>query len=50
MKSSLTSKVDLKKLERESGLTFHPELDRSTVGDLCKEDGCNLQNYKFVSQ
>ena len=29
--------VDLKKLERESGLTFHPELDRSTVGDLCKQ-------------
>ena len=34
--------MDLKKLERESGLTFHPELDRSTAGDLCKQDGCNL--------
>jgi len=42
--------VDLKKLERESGLTFHPELDRSTVGDLCKENGCNLQNYKEFQQ
>ena len=34
--------MDLKKLERETGLTFHPELDRSTAGDLCKQDGCNL--------
>jgi len=42
--------VDLKKLERESGLTFHPELDKSTVGDLCKQDGCNLQNYKEFQQ
>merc|ERR1712130_1009504 len=42
--------VDLKKLERESGLTFHPELDRSAVGDLCKQDGCNLQNYKEFQQ
>merc|ERR1712130_643892 len=42
--------VDLKKLERESGLTFHPELDKRTVGDLCKQDGCNLQNYKEFQQ
>jgi len=42
--------VDLKKLERESGLTFHPDLDKNTVGDLCKQDGCNLQNYKEFQQ
>merc|ERR1712203_1241306 len=42
--------VDLKKLERESGLTFHPDLDKNTVGDLCKQDGCNLQNYREFQQ
>ena len=41
--------MELKRLERETGLTFHPELDRSTVGNLCVNNGCHLQNYKFVS-
>ena len=41
--------MELKRLERETGLTFHPELDRSTVGNLCVKNGCHLQNYKFVS-
>ena len=40
--------MELKRLERETGLTFHPELDRSTVGNLCVNNGCHLQNYKFV--
>lgn len=42
--------VTLNKLERELGLIFHPGLDRSTVGDLCKHDGCHLQNYKEFQQ
>jgi len=42
--------VELKRLERETGLTFHPELDRSTVGNLCVNNGCHLQNYKEFQQ
>lgn len=43
-------KVDLEEVERGVGMTFHPELDREKVGDLCIQSGCNLQDYKKFQQ
>lgn len=43
-------KVDLDEVERGVGMTFHPELDREKVGDLCIQSGCNLQDYKKFQQ
>ena len=37
-------------VERSVGLTFHPELDRSKIDDLCLNSGCNLQDYKQFQQ
>ena len=34
--------VDLKKLERSSGITFTPKLDTVKIPDLCQIDSCNL--------
>jgi len=42
--------VDLHLLERYTGLNFHPKLERAVTGNLCEEDGCNLQNYKEFQQ
>jgi len=43
-------KVNLEDVERSVGLTFHPELDRSKIDDLCLNSGCNLQDYKQFQQ
>jgi len=43
-------KVDIEEVERGVGVTFHPELDRERVGDLCIKSGCNLQDYKQFQQ
>jgi len=43
-------KVDIEEVERGVGVTFHPELDRDIVGDLCIQSGCNLQDYKQFQQ
>jgi hypothetical protein len=43
-------KVDIEEVERGVGITFHPELDRDKVGDLCIMSGCNLQDYKQFQQ
>jgi len=43
-------KVDLLEVEKGVGITFHPELDRDQVGDLCIQSGCNLQDYKKFQQ
>ena len=45
-----TFKVSLEELERHVGVVFHPELDRNTVGDLCVDSGCNLEDYKQFMQ
>ena len=34
--------VDIKELERISGLIFTPKLDRTAVKNLCSVDGCKL--------
>lgn len=43
-------KVELGELERYSGLSFLPLLDRGQVGDLCIEEGCRMQDYKQFQQ
>jgi len=43
-------KVDIEEVERSVGVTFHPDLDRDSVGDLCVKSGCNLQDYKQFQQ
>eukprot|EP00092_Neocalanus_flemingeri_P035370 GFUD01038483.1.p1 GENE.GFUD01038483.1~~GFUD01038483.1.p1 ORF type:complete len:414 (+),score=155.40 GFUD01038483.1:69-1310(+) len=43
-------KVELGEVERGVGVTFHPELDREKVGDLCIQSGCNMQDYKKFQQ
>ena len=40
----------LEELERHVGVVFHPDLDRTNVGDLCSDSGCNLQDYKEFMQ
>ena len=45
-----TFKVSLEELERHVGVVFHPDLDRHTVGDLCVDSGCNLEDYKQFMQ
>ena len=42
--------VSLENLERHVGVVFHPELDRSNVGDLCVDSGCQLEDYKKFMQ
>jgi len=43
-------KVELGEVEKGVGVTFHPELDRKMVGDLCIQSGCNMQDYKEFQQ
>jgi len=43
-------KVDIEEVERGVGVTFHPELDRDIVGDLCIHSGCNLQDFNQFQQ
>jgi len=43
-------KVDIEEVEKGVGVTFHPDLDRDSVGDLCIKSGCNLQDYKQFQQ
>jgi len=43
-------KVELGEVEKGVGVTFHPELDREMVGDLCIQSGCNMQDYKEFQQ
>jgi len=42
--------VDLVKLEKFTGLSFLPQLDREKVGNLCTAQGCQMQNYKKFKQ
>jgi len=43
-------KVDIEEVEKGVGVTFHPDLDRDSVGDLCIKSGCNLQDFKQFQQ
>ena len=35
-------RVPVPELERRIGYRFHSSLDRSTIGDLCEAEGCNV--------
>ena len=36
--------VDLHQLEKKTGLTFAPKLDRTKTKDLCEIDGCKVKD------
>lgn len=38
--------VSIDELESLTGFTFHPELDRKRIANLCSEASCTLKNWK----
>jgi len=42
--------VPVPELERRIGYRFHSNLDRSTIGDLCEAEGCNMMGVRDMQR